>query len=155
MSRGSGTDKVAHGPAGSGVVASGVDVVSIDRIAALVGRFEGSFLERVYTPAERAYCSARPRPAQHYAARWAAKEAAIKALSGDCGPIPVGSVAVLKDGEQPRLEFSGNAEAAATALAERVGVDRDGLHAGVSLAHDRDADAAVAHVVVGRRGGGR
>lgn len=155
MSRGSDTAARVAGPAGGVVVASGVDVVSIDRIAGLVGRFEGSFLDRVYTPAERAYCSTRPCPAQHYAARWAAKEAAIKALPGDCGPVPVGSVAVLKDGDKPQLAFSGNAEAAAATLAERIGVDRDGLHARVSLAHDRDADAAVAHVVVGRRGGGR
>lgn len=134
------------------VLAVGVDVVSIERIADLVGRFDGSFLERVYTPAERAYCSAQPRPDQHYAARWAAKEATLKALPDTGTAVPVGSVAVGKDGPRPRLELSGPAEGAAVRLADRAGVDPDRLRTAVSLAHDRSADCALAHAVFGRQG---
>ena len=59
----------------------GVDLVEIDRIERALGR--DGFRERCFTEAERAYCDSRPNPAQHYAARFAGKEAVGKALG--CG----------------------------------------------------------------------
>lgn len=59
----------------------GLDLIEIPRIERGLAR-EG-FRERVFTDAERAYCESRPNPAQHYAARFAGKEAIGKALG--CG----------------------------------------------------------------------
>jgi holo-[acyl-carrier protein] synthase len=57
----------------------GLDVIEIERVARALGRYE-AFRERCFTEAERAYCESRPNPAQHYAARFAGKEAVGKAL---------------------------------------------------------------------------
>jgi holo-[acyl-carrier protein] synthase len=59
----------------------GVDLIEIARIRKALAR--PGFRERVFTEAERAYCDSRPNPAQHYAGRFAAKEAIGKALG--CG----------------------------------------------------------------------
>ncbi|MBI2931012.1 MAG: holo-ACP synthase [Planctomycetes bacterium] len=58
----------------------GVDVVEIARFAAVVARQGGRFLRRVFTPGERRTCEGKPRPMAHFAARFAAKEAVLKAL---------------------------------------------------------------------------
>jgi holo-[acyl-carrier protein] synthase len=58
----------------------GVDLVNIPRIRAAIERWEERFLRRVFTDSEIAYCRARRDPAQHFAARFAAKEAGLKAL---------------------------------------------------------------------------
>ncbi|HET6440599.1 MAG TPA: holo-ACP synthase [Anaeromyxobacter sp.] len=57
----------------------GADVVSVSRMRKSLARTPG-FASRVFTPAERAYCEARRDPAAHFAARFAAKEAFLKAL---------------------------------------------------------------------------
>jgi holo-[acyl-carrier protein] synthase len=57
----------------------GLDVIEIERIRRALDRHPG-FRERCFTGAERAYCESRPNPAQHYAARFAGKEAVGKAL---------------------------------------------------------------------------
>ena len=57
----------------------GVDLIEIERIRRALERYP-DFRERCFTEAERAYCDSRPNPAQHYAARFAGKEAVGKAL---------------------------------------------------------------------------
>jgi holo-[acyl-carrier protein] synthase len=57
----------------------GLDLIEIGRIARTLDRYP-SFRGRVFTDAERAYCDSRPNPPQHYAARFAGKEAVGKAL---------------------------------------------------------------------------
>jgi holo-[acyl-carrier protein] synthase len=57
----------------------GLDLIEIERIERALGRYE-AFRDRCFTEAERAYCDSRPNPAQHYAARFAGKEAVGKAL---------------------------------------------------------------------------
>ena len=62
------------------IVAIGIDIIEVARIREVLERTP-RFRERVFTPAERAYCDSRGAvAAQHYAARFAAKEAALKAL---------------------------------------------------------------------------
>lgn len=63
------------------IVGVGVDVVEIERVDRLI-RTRPSFRDRVFTPAEAAYCEGKASPAECYAARWAAREAARKALGG-------------------------------------------------------------------------
>jgi holo-[acyl-carrier protein] synthase len=60
----------------------GMDLADIDRIARLLGRHPERARRRLFTEAERAYCDRRAQPARHFAARFAAKEAAYKALAG-------------------------------------------------------------------------
>jgi len=60
------------------IVGLGTDITETDRIASMVERHGDAFLERTYTPAEIAYCRSKKNFAQHYAGRWAAKEAVMK-----------------------------------------------------------------------------
>lgn len=62
------------------IVGHGIDLVEIARIAEVLGRHEERFLERVFTPSEQAYRADSRRRTEHLAARFAAKEAAMKAL---------------------------------------------------------------------------
>jgi holo-[acyl-carrier protein] synthase len=62
------------------VVGIGTDIVECLRIAQMIERHGELFLQRVYTPREIEYCSSRKAATQHYAGRWAAKEAVLKAL---------------------------------------------------------------------------
>ncbi len=62
------------------IVGIGTDIVECLRIAQMIERHGDLFLTRVFTPREIAYCSARKAATQHYAGRWAAKEAVLKAL---------------------------------------------------------------------------
>lgn len=64
------------------IVGLGTDIVEIQRIADAVERWGDHFLNRIFTPAERAYCiDQKHNPYPHLAARFAAKEAVIKALT--------------------------------------------------------------------------
>lgn len=129
-------------------VACGVDVVSIERIEQLLDEFEESFRNRVFAPAEQRYCERRGDPPQHYAARWAVKEAFIKAVDAESPPIPFQSVAVDKRDEEPTLRLQGAAE---TALAVTTGDDPGATtssETAVSLSHDRHADRAIGQVVL-------
>ena len=62
------------------IVGLGLDISEIDRIEAAFTRHGAAFLERIYTPREVAYCERHKNKFERYAARFAAKEAAMKAL---------------------------------------------------------------------------
>ena len=62
------------------IVGLGLDIAEIDRIGAAIERHGEPFLKRLYTPAEVAYCESHKNRFERYAARFAAKEAAMKAL---------------------------------------------------------------------------
>lgn len=62
------------------VVGVGTDITECLRIARMIERHGEIFLQRVYTPAEIAYCQSRKQAVQHFTGRWAAKEAVLKAL---------------------------------------------------------------------------
>ncbi len=64
------------------VIGIGTEIIECVRIARMIEQHGELFLERVYTPDEVTYCSERSSAIQHYAARWAAKEAVMKAISG-------------------------------------------------------------------------
>jgi len=126
------------------IVGYGIDVVEIARIRKQVaGRGSADrsarFLARCFTAAERSYCDARNDRATHYAARFAAKEAAMKALGAPAG-IRFTEVEVLRQDGPPQLRLSGAAARAAAAL----GVT--GVH--LSLTHD--GGLALAGVILER-----
>lgn len=117
--------------------AVGVDLVAVDRIAALLERHGERFLARCFHPDEAAV-AARPgrAGAQALAARWAAKEACLKILGGPLEPVPYRDVEVVRDAlGAPSLRLHGRA----LALWEARG--GGALH--LSLSHERDAAVAV------------
>ncbi len=63
-----------------GIVALGLDLMQIERLEQAMTRRGERFLERVFTPGERAYCDRRAARGAHYAGRYAVKEAVMKAL---------------------------------------------------------------------------
>jgi holo-[acyl-carrier protein] synthase len=123
------------------IVGLGLDVVEIGRIARLLdgppARVE-RFLARCFTPAERAFCEARRDRATAYAARFAAKEAAVKALGAARGVSWQHLEVTRAEGKAPVLRLSARAAAAG----QRLGVAR----AHLTLTHD--AGVAVAVVVL-------
>ena len=94
------------------IVSIGIDIIEVARVREVLERTP-RFTERVFTAAERAYCDSRGVvAAQHYAARFAAKEAALKALqTGWSGGISWQDVEVGSlDGGAPFLTFHGEAQ---------------------------------------------
>ena len=78
-----------------GVVGVGIDLTDVARIRKLLENYSNSFLERTFTSAEIEYCKRSADPALHFAARFAAKEAMVKALgTGFDGQITLKSVSV-------------------------------------------------------------
>lgn len=63
----------------------GTDIIEVDRIADNIEKNGQRFLDRIFTPEEQAYCNKYREPARHYAARWAAKEAVVKAFGTGFG----------------------------------------------------------------------
>ena len=62
------------------IIGIGTDITECLRIARMIERYGELFLGRIFTPDEIRYCQARAQSTQHFTARWAAKEAVLKAL---------------------------------------------------------------------------
>lgn len=124
------------------VLGTGIDLVENDRIRAVLSRWDKQFLARVFTASESRYCQEKAFPEQHFAARFAIKEAVAKALRTGIGPH-VGwlDIEVTKDEESgaPSVSLAG----AAQNYAEQWGVTR----ILVSLAHTRHYAVAQALVM--------
>src|SRR5213083_259449 len=92
------------------IIGLGLDATDIERIAATIERYGERFVHRIFTDGEIAYCTRRRVPAIHFAGRFAAKEAAMKALgTGHSLGVLWKDVEVLRPGGPPRLEFHGGA----------------------------------------------
>lgn len=84
------------------ILGVGVDIISNERIEEAVQTFD-AFLERIYTPEEIAYCYKRRKPYPSLAARFAAKEAMIKAIPS-CETIPMTDIeVVVAESGQPSI----------------------------------------------------
>ena len=103
------------------IVSIGLDATDIPRIASTIERYGTRFLERIFTDVEREYCLARRSSAQHFAARFAAKEAGMKALgTGHSQGVLWREIEVFRRSGPPQLRFYGEAERRLLALgAER------------------------------------
>jgi holo-[acyl-carrier protein] synthase len=127
------------------IVGLGTDLVRVPVFAEQLAHPGSAFLDVTFTDGELAYSQAAPsrEPPRHLAARFAAKEAAVKALDVACARLGVRRArlvlreieVVLDAGGRPALRLHG----AAAAIAEEVGADR----AWVSLTHDGEYAAAV------------
>lgn len=94
------------------ILGIGTDIVEVARIAKLLRDKADEFLPRVFTTAEIAYCRAKANPALHFAGRFAAKEAFMKALgTGWAKGVGFGEIGVLNTEEgKPALDVTGEAK---------------------------------------------
>jgi holo-[acyl-carrier protein] synthase len=123
------------------VIGIGTDIIECLRIAKMIERHGELFLTRVYTSYEIEYCTARKASTQHYAGRFAAKEAVLKALgTGWTRGIHWRDIEVRNEmGGKPKIALSG----AAYDLAEKLGI-ADML---ISISHCRTHATAYALAV--------
>lgn len=121
-----------------GIRGLGVDIVEIDRMKAALTR-RPSMRERLFSEAERAYCDKRKRPEIHYAMRFAAKEAVLKALGTGFAGMRFRDVEVMRDesGRPVPVLYGRAAEVAA----ERGVVE---MHLSLSFTHTTAVASAVA-----------
>lgn len=122
------------------ILGIGIDIVEVERIRDSIEKQGTPLLERLFTPSEREYCSSMKYPEQHYAVRFAAKEALFKALgTGWSGGIGWNEVEIVRDDRgRPSLILSGKTEEKANEMRARS------FH--LSLSHTDDY--GVAQVVV-------
>ena len=122
------------------IVGTGVDLAEVPRIRASIARYGARFIDRIYTPAEIAYVERKANRFERYAARFAAKEAGMKAI-GTGWRRGVRwkdfEVANLASGK-PTLRFHG----VAAEFADRLGVRT------VSLSLTHTAELGMAHVIL-------
>jgi holo-[acyl-carrier protein] synthase len=121
------------------IVGLGIDISEVDRIEAAIARHGQPFLNRVYTPAEIAYCEKFKNRFERYAGRFAAKEAGMKALGTGWrrGVRWVDFEVVRLPSGRPSLELHGRAEE----FAARLGVTL------ISLSITHSANTALAQVI--------
>jgi holo-[acyl-carrier protein] synthase len=122
------------------IVGTGVDLSEVPRIRAAIERYGERFKNRVYTPREIAYAERKANPFERYAARFAAKEAAMKALgTGWRGGMRWRDLEVtnLRSG-RPTLQFHGKA----AEIAEKLGVRN------IALSITHTAEQAMAMVIL-------
>lgn len=94
------------------IIGIGIDIIEIDRIKESIDRFGDHFLNKIYTPNELEYCLSKHNKYQHFAARFAAKEAIYKALSSEWGKeISWQDIDIMNEPNGlPIVRFSGNLE---------------------------------------------
>jgi len=122
------------------IVGTGIDITEVPRIAESIQRFGDRFLRRVYTEGEMKYCDSKANRIERYAARFAAKEAAMKALgTGWSRGIRWRDIEVYRQpGSRPTIRFHGSAaEFAARINAKNVAL---------SLSHT--PEQAIASVIL-------
>jgi holo-[acyl-carrier protein] synthase len=119
------------------IVGIGIDVIENERIQHSLERFPERFVTKIYTEVEAEYCRGCARPEIHFAARFAAKEAAFKALgTGWAAGVRWKDVEVRRlSSGQPELRLFGKALERAKSLG--------GNNFVVSLTHDQSISAAV------------
>jgi len=124
-----------------GVRGIGVDLVKIPRMREVISRWDERFLRRVFTEQEIAYCRSRRDPVPHFAARFAAKEAGMKALgTGLRLGVKWRELEVRRErGSAPTLVLHGRSR--------EIGLSRGGRHMLLALTHDGDYAMAPAMLV--------
>jgi len=122
------------------IVGTGIDIAEVPRIAASIERFGDRFLHRIFTEGEMRYCESKANRVERYAARFAAKEAAMKAIgTGWNHGVTWRDVEVSREpGGRPTLAFHRKA----AEFAARLGAK----HVALSLTHS--AEYAIAQVIL-------
>lgn len=122
------------------IVGTGIDITEVERIASSIERFGRRFLERVFTPDEIGYCESKANKTERYAARFAAKEAAMKAIgTGWSRGVSWHDVEVRRaPGGRPTIAFHNKAAEFSRALGA--------ARAHLSITHT--ANSAMAQVIL-------
>jgi holo-[acyl-carrier protein] synthase len=122
------------------IVGTGIDIAEVPRIRQAIERFGERFLQRIFTASEVRYCDSKANRVEHYAARFAAKEAAMKALgTGWNHGVRWRDCEVTRlPGGRPTISFHGKAAEFAAKLGVR--------NAALSLSHT--AEQAIAQVIL-------
>ncbi len=120
------------------IIAHGIDLVEVSRIRDMMARHGDHFLNRCFTPAEQRYCGDNKRAAEHFAGRFAIKEAVLKVLgTGWRGQIAWTDIEVLPDPQgKPELTLSGECRR----IAAKLGID----HWHISISHTENHAMASA-----------
>ena len=121
------------------IVGLGLDIAEVDRIEAAIARHGAPFLERLFTPAEVEYCEKHRNKFERYAARFAAKEATMKALgTGWASGVRWRDIEVVRAASgKPSLQLSGES----AALAKKMGVRN------IALTITHSGNLALAEVI--------
>jgi holo-[acyl-carrier protein] synthase len=122
------------------ILGSGVDIAEVSRLRESIARFGDRFLRRIFTDGEIQYCEKKASRFESYAARFAAKEAGMKALgTGWSRGIRWRDIEVVRpNGQRPTLHLHGEAAAIAAKLGTKNIV--------LSLTHT--SEQALAHVIL-------
>jgi holo-[acyl-carrier protein] synthase len=122
------------------IVGTGIDIAEVPRIEASIARFGDRFLRRIFTEAEIRYCESKANRVERYAARFAAKEAAMKAIgTGWNHGVAWRDVEVSRQpGGRPTIAFHGKA----AEFAAKLGA----VHVALSLSHTKEY--AIAQVIL-------
>lgn len=126
------------------IIGTGIDVCEVPRIAVSIARFGDRFLQRVFTREEIQYCESKKNSTERFAARFAVKEAAMKALgTGASRGVTWRSIEVgHAPGGRPILRLYGQARE----IAARLGVKQTS----VSLTHSESTAMAIVILEDGR-----
>jgi holo-[acyl-carrier protein] synthase len=119
------------------IIGSGMDAMEIQRIAESIEHYGDRFLHHVFTAGEIAYCRRHKEPARHFAARFAAKEAGMKALGTGW------SNGVGWQNFEVRLDPRGRPHLHVTGRAAEIAATLGATHALITLAHDGGLATAV------------
>ena len=121
------------------IVGLGVDIAEVDRIEAAIERHGQAFLQRIFTASEIAYCEKHRNRAERFAGRFAAKEAAMKALgTGWSRGVRWMDIEVVREPSgKPSLKLTG----ASREIADRLGVKN------ISLTITHSGNTALAQVI--------
>lgn len=119
------------------IIGTGVDICEVSRMGASIARFGDRFLQRVFTESEIRYCQSKRNSVERFAARFAAKEAAMKALgTGASRGVTWTSIEVAHaPGGRPVLRLTGKT----SEIANRLGVNRISL----SVTHTESTAMAI------------
>jgi len=121
------------------IIGSGLDATEIARVAQAIDRYGDRFVRRVFTDEEIAYCRRKRDAASSFAARFAAKEAAMKALgTGHARGVFWRSIEVVRRGGPPRLRFHEGAAARFNSMGATGSL--------LTLTHSQEL--AIAHVLL-------
>jgi len=122
------------------IVGTGIDIAEVPRIEATIARFGDRFLRRIFTEDEIRYCESKANRIERYAARFAAKEAAMKAIgTGWNHGVAWRDVEVCRQpGGRPTITFHGKA----AGFAAKLGA----VHIALSLSHTQEY--AIAQVIL-------
>ncbi|MFY9702485.1 MAG: holo-[acyl-carrier-protein] synthase [Terriglobales bacterium] len=122
------------------IIGTGVDIAEVHRIRESIERFGDRFLRRIFTDGEIRYCERKANRCESYAARFAAKEAGMKALgTGWSHGVRWRDIEVVRPkGQRPTIQFHGEA----AAIAAKLGTKN------IALSITHTSEEALAHVIL-------